>query len=49
MSRDSVVLECPECGHSEEATLGPTVAISADVEMAVERIDCWSCGYEGPP
>lgn len=44
-----VLLECPRCGHSEKASIGPTVVIGADFGVTVENIKCGKCDYHGPP
>lgn len=40
-----IEIECPECGHTEQARVGPTVAISADLDVIVTDVECWECGH----
>lgn len=44
---DDIEIECPECGHTETASVGPMISISADLDVTVKSVECWNCGYEG--
>lgn len=49
LGNPTVELECPECGHEERASIGPTLSLSFESEITITRITCKKCGYDGPP
>lgn len=44
MSED-IEIECPECGRTEEAAVGPTLALNAELDVTVRSVECWECGH----
>lgn len=42
-----VEIVCPKCGHFETAVIGPTISISASLDVTVKEVSCSECGYEG--